>query len=414
MNGTRRLFIGWIAFTALLLFWSPTIAAETFKPTPITLKTADILPPALLQGSNYKLAETVHNDGVINTYRIDTDYGFFYAESTPELLLIINDLNALIEMQKLSRLDAFKGTLVSRIKAPVKLVGNVATAPVETTKDIFKGTGGWLSNLGRSIYSRDPHQANIFKVALGYDINKRVFAYEYNINPYTSFEPTEKRLGEIARAANAGSILPRAALLAVGGVVATSISLSSTAKVMKLLVRDNPPGALAKINRKKLLAMEVEPEIIDAFFSNDNYDPETRTILVGELETLKGVAGRSFFIAAATLAVEPSGALLYRITAQMMASYHRKIAPAVEINVVSGRPFIRNKDGFVVLPLPVDYMFWTEAVAIRLAAIEQDLNRVENVKGRELWVLGKVDAGAETRLKKQGWKIFQNLNPIIN
>jgi hypothetical protein len=94
MNGTRRLFIGWIAFTALLLFWSPTIAAETFIPTPITLKTADILPPALLQGSNYKLAETVHNDGVINTYRIDTDYGSFYAESTPELLLIINDLNA--------------------------------------------------------------------------------------------------------------------------------------------------------------------------------------------------------------------------------------------------------------------------------------------------------------------------------
>jgi|GEM_PF-4217344 len=62
--------------------------------------------------------------------------------------------------------------------------------------------------------------------------------------------------------------------------------------------------------------MDIKPDIIDVFFNNDNYDPETRTILVGELETLKGVAGRSFFIAAATLAVEPCGALLYKVTAR--------------------------------------------------------------------------------------------------
>ncbi len=103
MNKTRKLFFEWLAvFTVLLLTWSPVFAADSFKPTPITLKTADILPHSLLQGSNYKLAETIHNDGVINTYQIDTDYGFFYAESTPELLTIINDLNALVEMQKLS------------------------------------------------------------------------------------------------------------------------------------------------------------------------------------------------------------------------------------------------------------------------------------------------------------------------
>jgi hypothetical protein len=31
-----------------------------------------------------------------------------------------------------------------------------------------------------------------------------------------------------------------------------------------------------------------------------------------------------------------------------------------------------------------------------------------------LWVLGKVDPGAEAQLNKHGWKIFQNLNPIVN
>jgi len=411
MNEIKKFFTGGIAvLTVVILTWSPAIAAQTFKSTPITLKTADLIPPSIMQGSNYKLADTIHNNGIFNTYQIDTDYGLFFAESTPELLNIINDLNALANMQKLSRLDTFNNSMVSGVKAPFKLVGNIATSPVESTKNIVKGTGGFLSNLGRSVYSSDPHQANIFKVALGYDTARRAFAYEFLINPYTTFEPTEERLGEIARAAVAGGIVPRAAIVTVGGVVGTSLALSATAKSMKKLVRDNPPGALAKINRDKLLAMDVTPEIIKAFFSNDNYDPETRTILIGELETMKDVSGRSFFIAAATLAVENTTAQLYKVTAKMMAEYHHKIAPAVEIGVISGSPFIKNKENFVVLPLAADYIFWTEAVSIRLAALEQDLGRIKDVKGKEIWVLGSIDTEAKTQLENHGWTIFQNLN----
>ncbi|MCK5679966.1 hypothetical protein KAI46_04050, partial [bacterium] len=43
---------------------------------------------------------------------------------------------------------------------------------IESAKDIVKGTGSFLSNVGRSIYSSDPHQDNILKVALGYDAAK--------------------------------------------------------------------------------------------------------------------------------------------------------------------------------------------------------------------------------------------------
>ena len=248
---------------------------------------------------------------------------------------------------------------------------------------------------------------------MGYDAAKRAYAFEFGINPYTECEPVEERLGEIARVAVAGGIVPRASMVAIGGPVATTLGISATVQSMKQLVRDNPPGALLKINKEKLLAMEVDPELIKAFFNNTNYDPETRTILVGELETLKNVKGRDFFIAAATLATEETGALLYRVTAQMMADYHNKIAQIDHLGTLGKRPFLKSKDGIVVLPLPFDYILWTQEFSAKLTAFENGLTRIKNVKGKEVWVLGKVEPSAGAQITGAGWKIFQDINPLI-
>ncbi len=402
-----------IAFTIVLIWCGSGLAASPFQQTPIMLKTADLLPASLIKGDNYRIAETVQNDGVINTYQLDTDDGFIFVESTAELLVRINELKALAKMNEMERKGVFKDSLVSGVKAPVKLAGDLVTSPVESTKNIAKGTGGFISDVGRSIFSRDPHQDNVLKVALGYDATKRKFAYEFMINPYSDYDPVVLRLGTISKAAVTGGILPRAAMTAVGGTVATALGLSATAQGMKMLVRDNPPGALRKINKNKLIEMKVSPELIEVFLDNYNYDPETKTILVGELESMKGVEGRNFFIAAASLASEETSALLYQVTAQMMAEYHRLVAPAVHIGTISGRPFLKNKDDMIVLPLPVDYIFWTKAVAGKLQTIENGLTRIKDVKGKEMWISGKVEHNTRTQFANRGWKIVQDVNPLV-
>ena len=199
-------------------------------------------------------------------------------------------------------------------------------------------------------------------------------------------------------------------MIAIGSPVSTALGLSATAKSMKMLVRDNPPGALRKINKNKLIEMKVAPELIEAFLNNYSYDPETRTILVGELESMQGVQGRNFFIAAATLASEETSALLYQVTAQMMAEYHRLIAPAIHIGTISGRPFLKNRDDMIILPLPVDYIFWTETVAAKLQAFENGLARIKNIKGKEIWISGKVEHNTGTHFANRGWKIIQDVN----
>ena len=316
-------------------------------------------------------------------------------------------------MNEMERLGVFKDSLVAGVKAPVKLAGNLVTAPIESTKNIVKGTGSFISNLGSSIFSGDPKQDNILKVALGYDVAKRKFAFEFLINPYSDYEPVIIRLGQISSAAVAGGILPRTAMMAVGGPVGYSLGISAIAKGMKALVRDNSPTDLRKINKKKLIKMNVAPEMIKVFLDNYNYDPETRTILIGELESLKDVKGRSFFIAAATLADEETSARLFQMTAQMMADYHRMVAPVVHIGAISGRPIMKNRDGMVVLPLPVDYIFWTKNVASKLQLIENGIARIKDVKGKELWVGGQVEQLCGEQIKNRGWNIIQNVIPLV-
>ena len=392
---------------------APGAAAPTpFQPLPIRLKASEVLPAALIKGPNYRISEIVQNDGVINTYQIDTGNGFFFVESNVALLEKINELRALAKLQQLERSGVFKDSLITGVKAPVKLAGDLVTSPVKTVGNVVKGTGSFLSNVGRSLFSSDPHQDNVVKVALGYDATKRKYAFEFMINPYSDFEPVIQRLGEVSRASVAGGILPRVAMAAIGGPVGTGLGLSSTARSMKLLVRDNPPGKLREINRDKLKKMGVSEQICEAFLDNYNYDPETTTILVGELETMKGVHGRNFFIAAASLADNRTSALLYRVTATMMADYHRLVAPAVHMGMISGRPFLTNRAGILVLPLPVDYIFWTQPVAAKLQLIDNGIARISGLRGKTLWLGGRIENRAGIEFTRRGWKLVQNVNAL--
>jgi len=239
--------------TSVALFGATSVSAsENFIQTPIILKAADILPQDLLQGENYKIQNEVKNDGIFNTYELDTDYGQITVESDSILMIRIAELKALKKMEELQQTEAFTDAVGSTAKNTVKGAGKLVTSPVETSTNIVKGTGRYLSNLGRSFFSKDPDQDNAMSVALGYDAAKRQYAFEYGIDPYTHYEPVTSRLGEISRASVAGGLAPKVALSAVGGGVATGVSIGITAEGMRQLVRDNSPGELYKINKNTL------------------------------------------------------------------------------------------------------------------------------------------------------------------
>ena len=217
-------------------------------------------------------------------------------ESTAELLIRITELKALVIMEEMDRKKVFGDALVAGVKAPVKGAVELVKSPIETSKNIVKGTGRFLSNVGSSIFSDDPDQDNVVKVALGYDAAKRQFAFEFGIDPYTDYDPVVDRLGEIARAAVAGGLTPKEAMAAISHDVVLAMQISGTAYGMMQLVRDNPPNKLQKINKEKLEKLGVETSLIEAFLDNYRYNPQEETLLVGELDAMKGVKGIDVFI----------------------------------------------------------------------------------------------------------------------
>ena len=239
-----------------------------FQQPPIRLQVSKILQKDLLRGDNFTVQENVENDGFVNIYQLETNQGELRVETTALLLIRISELRALKVLEEMSGSEEFMKGAGEAVVAPVKGAAAMVTAPVETTKGIVKGTGRFFSNVGRSITSSDPHQENVVGAALGYDATKRAYAFEFGIDPYTGYEPLANRLGTIAKSSVAGGLTVAVGMEVAVGTDSTFgmiLFIASTAEGMRQLAADNPPGALQKINRKKLEALGIKEDLIKAY-----------------------------------------------------------------------------------------------------------------------------------------------------
>ena len=407
---------GCLTLLVLTLFLTISVNSADqadYQMPPFSVSASEVLPKNLLQGENYKVEDKVISDGLVNTYRLSTDYGPLKAESTAELLMRVDELNALLLMEEMDRKEVFGDALVGGVKGTIKGATELVKSPVEGTKNLVKGTGQFLSNIGASIFSDDPDQDNVLKTALGYDVAKRKFAFEFGIDPYTDYDPVADRLGQIARAAVAGGLAPKAAMAAVDSKVVLAMRISGTAYGMMQLVRDNPPEKLKEINREKLQKMGVDDPLIDAFLNNYRYNPQEETILVGELATMKGVKGIDAFIGHAAPAAEESVALLHRARAQLMAGYHAHISPAERISNIDGVLCLQLKNGGLVLLAPVDYVFWSNKLSEKLNSFESKITGMNDIKEKQVWVSGRFDPKARAGFEAAGWQVKEDATAIL-
>jgi hypothetical protein len=388
---------------------SQPVLFPKLKTPPIMLKASDVLPKDLLVGSNYRIEQTVTNDGFINSYKLSTDYGPLTVESTALLLMRINELKALQHMEKLKKSKVYTEALKKGAMAPLETAKGIVTEPVDTVKGVATGIGRWFSDVGRSITSHDPHQENVLKTAMGYAGTKRKFAYEYGIDSYTDFEPVQKMLGEIARAGVAGGLTTNVAFGAIKKPAGKVLKATGTANKMRQIVRDKSPAQLEKINKGKLKSMGVSDSLSKNILSNPYYNPLEKTLLVGYLESMRGIGGRNIFIAAASQANEKSVARFMRLRAEMMANYSANVAPVSRIVAINGTPLFQRKDGVIVGLFPLDYVLWTGSLYQKEKAASESVVKVRGGTGKELWIEGRIDPVARKALESRGWKVKDNV-----
>ena len=343
----------------------------------------------MLIGPNYRIKDAVINDGLVNTYELDTLYGPVKVESTALLVKRIGELNALAKIEEIKKTDVYLKALQRAAMAPVNTAVGLVENPVGTVEGIGSGIGRFLSNIGSAVTgSGGPYKDNVVDSLLGQASYKREYAHHFNVDPYTTFEPLQKALNDLAWTAAAGGLTVKAALAVIPGTAVAVVSYTGTAGSLKALVNEKTPAELAKINQNSLYYLGIPVPIVQVFMQNPVFDPYEQTMLVGHLASMKGVANAKVYVRTAAVATDESVAVFLRVRAQLLALYNEKEKSVASFVDVAGFPMLLTKDGVVVGIFPFDHVAWTSALAAKERAISEDIQRMPGVKGKELWITG--------------------------
>ena len=394
---------------AAFAYTGPVTAAESpLQQLPLTLQAADVVPRALRSGAGYSIDAKVFNDGFQNTYTLKSDYGIYAVTGNGALAARIQEIQATRMLDEIESSDAFKDAVKGTASGVVEGGKALVSAPVDTTKGAVKGVGRWLGNVGRSVSSKDPHQENVLKVALGHDAVKRGYAIEMGVDPNTDFAPFQERLGRVARAATGGGLLMSMVTEAAteGTAVGTVVEVTSMAG-MKDILMDEPPSTLSRINRDKLEKMGIEKISIDALLKNYNYTPTEMTIMVESLRRMGNIKGRNIFVAYATAAPDRLIVEYVQQSAEMLANYIEQFESGNIISINDDAWFV-TRSGTLVGAFPIDYLAWTAEIDGAEKLVSASAGK-HGFKAKELLLEGLIDPLARKAFEARGWKVRENV-----
>ena len=410
MTGRTGKPIAVLTFVLWSLLPATTIAAEAFEQPPLQLNAALIVPDELIVGEGYKIDPLVVNDGYSNTYTLTTDWGEVQAISDYRLRARIQEVQALVVLDSMSRAGVFGDALKAGVLSPIEGAKALVTAPVETTTGAVKGIGRWFGNVARSVTSDDPHQEGALSSAAGWAPTKRAFAVELGVDPNTDWEPLEKALVSVGRAAFAGGMT---AAVAMG--VATEdtalempILLLSMTDDMNQLLLDNPPALLTEINEKTLLEMGIDEATVETFLRNYNYTPMEKLQLVEALDRMSGATGREIFLAQAGAAPDKIVARYFQQRAEMMANYHTKVAETDVVDIAD-LPMQKTHDGRLIGAFPIDYLSWTADASTIAGVASEFIAQSAEIESGEFWFEGSVSQTAFAGLEALGWTVKERV-----
>jgi hypothetical protein len=405
----RRVFSSLALFiVGMLVFQLPfTIAAQPAYESPPVLSASKILPPELLSGPHHRVEEAVNNNGYFNIYRIDSRFGTFTAVSTAMLRKRIGEINAMVVMEKIQGtteyLDSIKEGGLDAMQSAMSLV----TSPVQTLTGAAKGIDDVFTRVDESLFGgkRSQSEDSRIKDAIGFSATKRQYAYEFDVDVYSDNQKLQDLLNKISWAGYAGSLTWSAMMAAVPGGAGLAMTVVGTNKVLNEVFRNTPPVELRRMNNGKLNAMGVDPQIADAFLNNTIFSPREQTLLVQALSEMDGATDRRALVRLALSAHDPTSAFFRTRQAQMYAGYNKSVTPLVRFTTFDPFAASRTANGTLVFNVPVDYLVWTEAVAEAMDGANQLVNKLPDVRGKQLWLTGTLTSRARMEIENRGWVV---------
>jgi len=383
---------------------------QTAFDSPEVRATADVLPETLLRGAHYQLGPTVSTFAFMNQYSVTSDYGPFVAPSDARLRRLIREIAAIAELQKIHQSDAFAKATLDAGKGVVQgaqhliedPVGTIGAVP-EAVFSIFGRVSEATKRGGRSKYE-DGMAQNLLAVSSF----KRDYAKKFDVDVYSTNELLQKELNSVAWASAAGNLTLSAASMVTGAAVLQAASGLRTLEQAKDLVNALPPTELSKRNREVLHEMHVPDAIADRLLANRLLSPRHQTIIVEAMKALGAIPGRSAFIQYAARADSEDTALLFQEMAELLADYHRSVAPVRHVEIYQNMPVAYAGQGSAVILLPIDRLLWTERTSEIATSLGRTLPKPQPVRKVELWMTGDASERAHAGLQQLGINLVEH------
>lgn len=418
-------------------------ASEQPYEAPPTLKAADFLDAAILQGPHHRVEEKVVSDGVFNTYTITSDYGTFRVEGTSLAALRVYEIGVIAQLKEVDKIAVAAGAIGSSVVDVGKGVVHVVTNPVKTVKGVGDGVARLFGRVGRgakrtaekmgsaekakteadnlgdrSRVATAPGKSDAGKVVeasgelakdvVGVNFAMRSWAQKLRADPYTRNEVLHNELRDVAQYDAGGRFSTK---LVPAGAIGLALGATATADD---LIWMKEPDELVTLNEKRLVEMGVPPEDSRAFRLNPQYNLTRQVRLVTALDALKRVSGRPEFVGRAAGAEVDADAQFYMESALLAEIFHRTQAPVTRIVAnLPGACVVAEGDRFACL-FPLDYIAWTKGVAGHFDRITKRVEADFPKATRELWLTGRASPQTAAELQALGWIVREKSLELLS
>ena len=216
-----------------------------------------MLPPNLLSSPNYTVGNQVGLDNFQYVFKVDTRWGTFTVKGLDLMRVRAREIAATAAMEQINGAGTMVNAAGRTALKPLATAKDLVTAPGKTIGDTFNGVGNIFGSVDASMAATDPHKESVVASITGGATARRKLAYDFGVDPNTTFPPLHDELTRLATANAIGETGTNAGLAFVTGGAGIAISVGGTSRTLRLALRDKTAAQLEKEGRAPLAAMGV-------------------------------------------------------------------------------------------------------------------------------------------------------------
>ena len=416
--GDLRLVI--IFFLTLFSFFTlnNTLAGkiEKFEEIPL-LKASDLMPGEVLSGPHHQVEENVTNDGFTNYYNIQSDFGYFNAFGNDMLIIRVQEIYALAKITEIKNSKMFTDSMAAAAMSPLQGAYNTITDPVGTVASVPKGVSRFIGRAGRkvtgaNVKAGEHYKDNTAAAILGYTKAKKEIAKKLSVDPYSTNEQLQNGLKDLAWASVAGGMSVNMALrFSPIGLAGLAISSANRSNKVRDLAEDLLPNEIPDANLKLLKeGGEIENSMAKHILHHPWYSPTQKNLVCWRIAHLEAVTDFKDFCTIPLQADSIEDAFLFQRTSDLIAHIDQHYEKIVKIEAEQGFIVCNTEKGKRIIPIPIDYGFWTKETA---AVDRKNMNYFDRISRRskgqtQIWITGILSDRFKEEMNARYLRVVEN------